>query len=231
MALSGILIACALNVGQAVAEGQSVDETEVWQDAIDEVALRGGGVVEVPAGRHCTGQLYLKSNVEIRLAEGAVLEGSPCLSKYVFHALPYSEGTWSAVIMGLGVTNVAITGHGEIFGNGGAFEVVRTQGVCPEGFRPRGVFFSQCKGVRLEDFKFRDAACWGIVFKCCDGCVARRVKIDSNANHNNDGFDVEASNVLIEDCEVDSGDDAYCIKSNDPGFTVENVTVLRNAAL
>ena len=158
------------------------------------------------------------------------MEGAAGLHNYVVHALPYSEGTWSAVVMGLCVTNVAITGRGEIFGNGGAFENVRTQGVCQEGFRPRGVFFSGCKDVRLEDFLLRDAACWGIVFKCCEGCVARRVRIDSNVNHNNDGFDIEARDVIIEDCDVSCGDDAYCIKSNAPDFVVENVLIRRCVA-
>lgn len=200
-------------------------ETVRWQAAIDAAAKRGGGVVRVPAGRHVTGQLYLKSNVELHLEDGASLEGAPGLHNYVVHALPFSEGTWSAVVMGLGVTNVAITGKGEIFGNGRLFEPVKTRGVCHEGFRPRGIFFSGCRGIRLEDFTLRDAACWGIVLKCCDGMTARRVKVDSVVNHNNDGFDIEAKNVLIEDCDVDAGDDAYCIKSNDPGFVVENVTV------
>jgi len=144
--------------------------------------------------------------------------------------LPYSEGTWSAVVMGLNVTNVAITGKGEIFGNGAAFEPVKTKGICGEGFRPRGLFFSDSRRIRLEDFRLRDAACWGIVFKRCEGVVARRVTVDSHVNSNNDGFDIEARNVLIEDCDVDSGDDAYCVKSNDPGFTVENVAVRRCVA-
>ena len=201
-------------------------ETAKWQAAIDAVAAKGGGRVTVPAGRHVTGQLYLKSNVELHLAEGASLVGAPGLHNYTVHKLPFSEGTWSAVVMGLNVTNVAITGKGEVFGNGQLFEKVRTKGaICQEGFRPRGIFFSECRGIRLEDFTLRDAACWGMVLKCCDGMTARRVRIDSNANLNNDGFDVEAKNVLIEDCDVDAGDDAYCIKSNDPGFTVENVTV------
>lgn len=205
-------------------------ETEFWQQAIDAAAANGGGVVCVPRGRHVVGQLYIKNNVELHLEDGAVLEGAPGLYNYVVHALPYSEGTWSAVVMGLSVTNVAITGNGEIFGNGRKFEPVRTKGVCWEGFRPRGVFFSQCKDVRLEDFLLKDAACWGIVFKCCDGCVVRRVRIDSNANHNNDGFDIEARNVIVEDCDVSCCDDAYCIKSNNPDFVVENVTVRRCVA-
>lgn len=67
--------------------------------------------------------------------------------------------------------------------------------------------FADSAKIRLEDFTLRDAACWGIVCKCCDGVVARRVKIDSVVNVNNDGFDIEARNVLIEGCDVQSGDD------------------------
>ena len=209
----------------ALAGGAGGLETELWQSKIDACAKQGGGRVVVPRGRHVVGQLYLKNGVELHLEEGASLEGAVGLHNYVLHRLPYSEGDWCAVVMGLNVTNVAITGKGEIFGNGAGFETVRTRGICWEGFRPRGVFFSESRGIRLEDFKLRDAACWGIVFKCCEDVVARRVTIDSNVNHNNDGFDVEAKNVLIEDCDVDASDDAYCVKSNNPDFTVENVLV------
>ena len=218
------LVLMAVAAG-TLAYGAEDLETGRWQAAIDAAAKRGGGRVCVPKGRHVVGQLYLKSNVELHLEDGASLEGAPGLHNYAVHKLPFSEGMWSAVVMGLNVTNVAITGKGEIFGNGKMFEPVKAYGVSQEGFRPRGVFFSNCRNIRLEDFTLRDAACWGIVLKCCDGMVARRVKVDSVANHNNDGFDIEAKNVLIEDCDVDAGDDAYCIKSNDPGFTVENVTV------
>ena len=56
-----------------IRDGMKV-ETDRWQAAIDAVARRGGGVVSVPAGRHLVGQLDLKSNVELRLEKGAVLE-------------------------------------------------------------------------------------------------------------------------------------------------------------
>ena len=200
-------------------------ETKFWQERIDAVGHAGGGRVTVPRGRHVVGQLYLRSNVELHLEEGAFVEGAVGLQNYVVHRLPYSEGDWCAVVMGLNVTNVAITGRGEIFGNGASFEQVRTSGACGEGFRPRGIFFSESKGIRLENFKLRDAACWGVVFKCCEDVLVRHVTIDSNVNHNNDGFDIEARNVLIEDCDVDSGDDAYCVKSNNPNFTVGDIVV------
>ena len=205
-------------------------ETAKWQAAIDAVAAGGGGTVTVPPGVHPVGQLDLKSNVRLHLARGAVLEGAAGMENYRIVTLPYSEGTWSAVVAGFGVTNVSITGEGEINGHGERFSMDFRdvpRGVCCEGLRPRGVVFADSADIRLEDFTLRDAGCWGIVFKRCDGILARRVKIDNHAHENNDGFDIEARNVLIEDCDVDGGDDGICVKSNDPHFCVTNVVVRR----
>ena len=198
-----------------------------FQKLIDDAALAGGGVVRVPPGRHVTKGLILKNNVELHLEKGATLEGSANAAEYPKVVLPYSEGDWMAVVMAIGAENIAVTGEGEIFGNGKAWPLPENYGGNQEGRRPRGLAFLGCRNIRLEDFTLRDAACWGIVLKCCDGMTAKRVKISSHANANNDGFDIEARNVVIEDCDVDSGDDAYCIKSNDPGFLVENVVVRR----
>jgi len=55
--------------------------------------------------------------------------------------------------------------------------------------------------------------------------VARGVTINAHSNSNNDGFDIESSNVLIEDCDIDTGDDAIVLKSDNPNYCVENVEV------
>jgi len=195
------------------------------QSLIDEAAAHGGGRVVVPVGRHVVGQIDLKSNVELHLEKGALLEGKVGLENYRVTTLPYSEGTWSAVVSAIGVTNVAITGEGEIFGNGTAWPQPEDYGGNQEGRRPRGVFFADCRDVRLSDFTLRDSACWGVVFKCCENVDVRRLRIDNHANANNDGIDIEARNVVIADCDIDAGDDAVCLKSNNPDFVVENVLV------
>ena len=214
--------------------GLSVAErTARWQASIDAAAARGGGTVVVPAGRHLVGELELRSNVRLHLEKGAVLEGAVGIENYRNRLMPFSEGTWSAVVSAVGATNVSVTGEGEIFGNGAAWNPkkgARDAMGCTEGVRPRGLFFADCRGIRLEGFLLRDAACWGVVFKRCDGVAVRGVRIDSCANCNNDGFDVEAKNVVIEDCDVNCGDDALCIKSNDPGYAVEKVVVRRTVA-
>lgn len=94
-------VAGCLALGLSIAHA---DETAQWQRAIDAAAARGGGRVTIPAGRHLVGQLDLRSNVEIHLAEGAVLEGRPGLEHYRVVELPFSEGTWSAILFGLNVT-------------------------------------------------------------------------------------------------------------------------------
>ena len=132
---------------RALLAGAEEVETAKWQAAIDSVADRGG-VVSIPAGRHLVGQLNLKSNVELYLEKGAVLEGAVGLEHYRVTTLPYSEGTWSAVVSAIGVTNVAITGEGEIFGNGTAWPQPEDYGGNQEGRRPRhvtsdAVFFFQ----------------------------------------------------------------------------------------
>ena len=209
----------------AVGAVSSAVETEKWQSAIDSVSAIGGGRVDVPAGRHLVGQLDLRSNVELHLKQGAVLEGAVGLGHYRVTELPYSEGSWSAVVSAIGVTNVAITGRGEIFGNGTAWPQPDDYGGNQEGLRPRGLFFADVKGLRLKEFTLRDSACWGIVLKCCEDVVIRGVSVDSHANSNNDGIDIEARNVVIADCDIDTGDDGICLKSNNPKFVVENVVV------
>ena len=125
------------------------------QGLIDGASANGGGKVVVPAGRHLVGQIDLRSNVELHLEKGAVLEGKVGLENYRVTTLPYSEGTWSAVVSAIGVTNVAITGEGEIFGNGTAWPQPEDYGGNQEGLRPRGVFFADCraKGVALRNVR------------------------------------------------------------------------------
>ena len=200
-------------------------ETSRWQRAIDAAADAGGGCVVVPAGRHVTGGLVLRSNVELHLEKDAVLEGSPRTNDYPVVELPCSEGRWMAVVMAVGATNVAVTGEGEIFGNGRVFPQPANYRNLQEGWRPRGLFFGNCRGVRLNGFRLRDAGSWGCVLQCCADVDIRGLTIDNHANANNDGIDLEAFNAVIADCDIDAGDDAVCLKSNNPDFVSGNVLV------
>ena len=219
-------MAAAALAAELRAEGNALDPNAI-QAAIDTASASGGGRVVVPAGDWETCPLRLGSNVELHLEAGARLLASTNRSGYATLPVGYSEGALFGVVSAMGVTNVSITGCGEIVGRGEMWPQPGEYGGNQEGGRPRGIVFAACRDVRLADFTLRDSPCWGIVLKNCDGVIARRVKIDSHCNANNDGFDIEARNVRIEDCDVDTGDDAFCLKSNDPGFVMTNV-VIRN---
>jgi len=196
-------------------------ETLTLQAAIDRASAAGGGTVEVASGCHRVGSLFLRDNVELHLAKGAVLEGSDDVRDYPGVRLACSEmpAPWQAVIWAVDATNVAVSGKGEIFGNGGEFPFG-----CPTN-RPRGLVFLRCAKVRCEDFLLRDTASWGCYFKECDGVTVKGLRIFNHANSNNDGLDIEARNVMVESCDIDAGDDGICLKSDNPAFVVENVLV------
>ena len=111
----------------AVPGGNKIN-TKAVQAAVDTCAENGGGRVLVPAGTFLTGTIFLKDNVELHLAAGAVLKGSPDLADYnaddcipqnrVFAA---EQVTGGHLIIAAEVRNVSITGPGTIDGNVSAF--------------------------------------------------------------------------------------------------------------
>jgi len=199
------------------------NETAKWQLAIDAAAAKGGGTVTLPPGRHLVAGLFLKNGVTLEIPDGCIVEGSTNIADYVDIPLEYAEirEPWQAIIAAVGQTNVAVVGAGGIYGNGGGFPLGTRLG------RPRGMLFYKCGNVRVEGLTVRDLASWTCYFSACDGVVFRRMTVDSHANHNNDGVDIDAKNVLVEDCEIDSDDDGIVLKSDNPNFIVENVEVRR----
>jgi polygalacturonase len=98
--------------------------------AIDACSKKGGGVVLVPAGLWNTGPIVLKSNVNLHLQKGAVLQFTDDFSQY-----PLVEGNWEGLpqmrnqspISAEGQQNIGITGSGIIDGNGDAWRMVKKE--------------------------------------------------------------------------------------------------------
>ena len=191
--------------------------TAALQAAVDKVSASGGGTVRVPAGKYVVAGICLKDNVTLQLDEGAVLLGATNHLDYAGRPL--------AVVSATGAQNVAVVGKGTIDGRGWAAPV---RDNAPH--RWKDCLFFRCRNVRVEGVRLVDPASWTCHFRECDGVVARGVTIHGHTNFNNDGFDIDSKNVLIEDCTVDSDDDAICLKSDSPDFVCENVEV-RNCRL
>ncbi len=187
-----------------------------FQEAIDEAAAKGGGVVTVPPGEWVTGSIELKSGVRLHIEKGAKLLGSTNVADYVVGP------RHRALIFAEGARNVSLTGAGLVDGRGGSFP--------SDGPRWHLADFFSCTNVLIEGLALRCGGSWTVHPRRCDGVTIRGVTIWSHCNHCNDGIDIGSSNVLIEDCTIDADDDALVFKTQFPDMVVENVKV-RNCRL
>ncbi len=116
-----VLLGCLL-VGSAWAEDVNILDcgavpdgttlsTQAIQKAIDRCAAAGGGTVTVPAGRFLTNTVFLKSNVNLHLGQGAVLLGGT-EPKAFTQAVVYANAIKLTGNDLTGVRNVVTLGQG-----------------------------------------------------------------------------------------------------------------------
>ena len=182
--------------------------TAQLQAAIDRAGAAGGGEVAVPKGVFRVTSLTLKSGVTLRLDEGAVLRPSRDSKDYGKRHLP-TLGAECA-------TNIAVTGKGAVEGGGDCF--YDAAGVALDVPRPHYVIhFRRCQGVRIEGVTLRHSMHWTCRLAECEDAVVRGVTIRNGsfgAQHCTDGIDlVCCRRVLIEKCDIETGDDGVCLKS------------------
>src|SRR5690349_17153131 len=75
----------------AIADGFTLN-TKAIDAAIDACAKKGGGIVVIPAGLWMTGPLVLKSNVNLHLQKGALLQFTKDFDQY-----PLVAGNWEGL--------------------------------------------------------------------------------------------------------------------------------------
>ena len=202
-------------------------ETARLQGEIDAVSARGGGRVVVTAGEHPCGTLYLKSGVELHLAEGAVLSGGdgpdyyddaiPTDEVYSYEGChPYTP-TRKAFIYAENATNIAITGTGVIDCHGQGFFNQTSASVWakPNCMRTRLVVMLRCRDIRLEDATFKDSPVWTMWLRHCENITVSRIRIDADQRMiNSDGIDFDACrHVRVGDSSFKTGDDCIVLRA------------------
>ena len=213
-----VMLGCKLRKRQRAwfdnLEVYSLQPTCRIQDEIDAASASGGGTVRVGAGVHETPALLLRTGVTLHLEKGAVLMAGKSGSEY-------ATTGGDAFILAESAENVAITGEGTIDGRGREFDADSLDVLK----QPRLVWFRNCRNVRVEGVTLRNGRRWTCFFERCNGVVARKVRIRSTWLRCCDGIDLECSNALVEDCDIESQDDAICIKARIPESVVENVEI------
>ena len=230
---------CAIKDYGAIGDGATLD-TKAFQAAIDDCAQKGGGTVEVSSGTFLTGAIRLKSNIDLHLADGSRVLFSANPDDYLPAVFTRWEGielyNYSPLIYGQNIQNVAITGKGTLDGQGQIwlpwkdrateaaqhlYDMARN-GVPVEqrifatqndALRPSFIEFINAQNVRLENFSITNSPMWTIHPLYSENVLMRDLHI-STTGENTDGIVIDSSkNVLVEDSELSTGDDAISIKS------------------
>ena len=205
--------------------------TRSIQAAIDFISSHGGGVLEISVGRYLTGSIFMKSNVELRLLEGAVLVGST--NPYDYDMV---EGYYG-LLLAKGQKNISVKGKGVIDGRGfdcalnflnqvhlGFLEDTTKNDRVTK--RPKLIYFRECENVEIEGVNLRNAAEWTLVTDQCENLTISGILMDSKNYWNNDGLDiVDCRHVLIKDSFIDASDDAICFKSHSAEHLCEDIEV------
>lgn len=197
--------------------------TPFIQAAINDCAVRGGGVVVIPRGIFISGAIFLKKNVNLSVEEGGVLKGSVNPADYpqINTRWEGEERVWtSAFINAIDLDGVEISGKGTIDGSGDQWlkNSRANRGdssTAPRLGRPRMICFQHCKNVKIRDLKLHNQAVWCLhVLYCFDVSIEN---LHITADHNipsSDGIDIDSSNKTnITGCFIDVNDDCISIKS------------------
>lgn len=222
-------------------EGGNEKVTEAIKSAIEDCANNGGGKVVIPAGKWLTGPIHLKSNINLHIEEGAVVEFSQAFEDY----LPTVFGVLAGIrvfspshfIYAYKCQNIAITGNGTLNGHGEAWWymkkaqpgmedlMVKAKNLRPvtervydkasDGVRPRLIQLVECENVLIDGLNIFNSPSFNVHPVWCKNIIIRNLSISAEKNsHNTDGIDLEAcKRGLVENCTVSTEDDILCLKS------------------
>ena len=206
------------------------DDTNAIQCAI--MASKKNCRVYVPEGTYRISSIFLKDDLTLELAKGATLLAFTDRDK--FPILPgliesydekseYNLASWegnpvdsfSAIICGLNVKNIVITGEGTIDGGTTHDNWWKNCKVRNIAWRPNLFFINHCENVTMQGITVQNSPCWTIHPYFSNHLKFIDVKIKAPADsHNTDGLDPEScEDVLVLGTYISVGDDCIAIKS------------------
>ncbi len=205
-------------------------------------------MVYLSPGRYLCGTVVLKSNVTFYLEAGAIVLGSTNVTQYTPQPGPPRDADANNrhLIFARDAENVTICGPGIIDGQGPSFWVpsgrrkhtpeeqwadVASLYLNPKPRVSPMLEFVNCRHLNVEQVRIENASGWTMRLMSCVGVVVDGVSIKNPVvGPNTDGIDISnSSDVRIANCSIDTGDDAICLKSENPYG--DTVPVMRNVVV
>lgn len=220
-----------LNVREFGAKGDGVsDDTQFIQAAI--MACPKNSRVLIPKGIYKITSIFLKSDINVEIAEGAELRADT--EREHFAILPgmiesydeteeYNLGTWegnplpmfAGIISGIDVSNVKLYGKGSINGCANHENWWKNEKVMVGAFRPRMLSLIRCENIMVQGLYFHDSPAWVIHPYFSNRLIFCNLIVENPANSpNTDGLDPEScGDVEICGIRFSLGDDCIAVKS------------------
>ncbi|KAK4436748.1 putative polygalacturonase [Sesamum alatum] len=207
----------------AVGDGVTVN-TKAFEMAISEIRSRGGGQLNVEAGRWLTAPFNLTSHMTLFLAENAVILGiddenywplMPPLPSYGY-GRERAGPRYGSLIHGQNLRDVVITGHNGTINGQGRTWWTKYRKKHLNYTRGPLVQLMWSRDIQISDVTLRDSPFWTLHPYDCQNVTIRNVTILAplSGAPNTDGIDPDScENMLIEDCYISVGDDGIAIKS------------------
>ncbi|MFT7869175.1 MULTISPECIES: glycosyl hydrolase family 28 protein [Amycolatopsis] len=184
------------------------------QSAVNAASGATRNILYVPPGRYQVGELWMKSNMTLYLAAGAVLYGSNKPGDFNTGSGGVNiEGAQHATIRMFKVSNAKLLGRGVIDGNG---KSLRAQGT-----KLNLLKIEQSSDILVDGLTVRDPGYWNTLVYRSDKVTIKNYKVincrpTTTTYNNTDGVDFdEATNGLLSNAFLYTGDDNIATKNED----------------
>jgi len=170
-------------------------------------------------GDYVSGTLDLRSHTRLKVDKRARLLGSLNLADYPPRVasrptiMDSNTGVTQSLIFAEGCASICLCGEGIIDGRGTKqnFPGSESNGKMPN--RPFLIRVLDSHGVHVQGLTLRDSASWLQNYLNCEDLLIEQIKVDNQANVNNDGLDIDGCRrVIVRNCQINSEDDAMCFK-------------------
>ena len=188
--------------------------TNKIQSLID--SLSDGGEIYFPRGKYVLSTIVLRDNITINIAKGATLLGSLNFDDYLdldpvdyplYQDVSHSYFNCS-MFLGKNLTNITFKGKGKIDLRS-VWDEKNKNNMAHRGAKV--IALKECKDVHVHDISLYNATDLAIYFAWCEYVWVKGVKLKVHI----DGISPDNSkHVVIEDCNVFSGDDGIVFKSS-----------------
>ena len=207
------------------ATGATLVTTKV-QSAIDAAAAGSKNILYFPPGKYQVGELWMRTNVTLYLAGGAVLYGSGSTANFNTGAGGIDiEGAQHALIRMYQIKNAKILGRGVLDSNGHAIRAA--------GLNANLLKIEQSSNITVDGVVSRDPSYWNTLVYRSDQVAIHNYKVincrpttGSTGYNQTDGVDFdESTNGLLDNAFLYTGDDGMATKNEDPTGTVNTKSI------